>query len=312
MLIGYIAGRLGVFGVANVGVLTQVTFILFMPPLLFRAMATVDVGSLSLASLYTYYSVALTVLIATVVTQTLAGKRPQVAMIRSLGAVFSNMAIIGTPIIQLAFGSDGLAILLPIIAFHALILLTISTLVIESAQASDRLKQLGSNVSVDGTHRGPDYGAIVFQALKSAIIHPVVLPILLGLLWGATHLKLPIVIDRTFALLGQAGVPASLVLLGATLASYGLRGNVLLALLMTIGKLLVLPALMYIVGRTVFDLAPLPLAVVTVAAALPTGANVYLLAQRYDTQVASVSATCALSTLGAVLTLSLLIPFFAK
>ena len=308
MLTGYLAGRFGVFKGANVGVLTQVTFVLFMPPLLFRAMATVDVGSLSLASLYTYYSVALTVLVGTVVLQYIIGSRLQLAMIRGLGAVFSNMAIIGIPIIQLAFGSDGLAILLPIIAIHALILLTISTLVIESAEASDRTKRLGFDVRPRGTH----YAAIVFQALRSAIIHPVVLPILLGLLWGATHLKLPVVIDRTFALLGQAGVPASLVLLGATLASYGLRGNVLSALLMTGGKLIVLPALMYLVGRSVFDLAPLPLAVVTVAAALPTGANVYLLAQRYDTQVASVSATCALSTLGAVVTLSVLIPFFAK
>ena len=308
MLIGYLAGRLGVFGAANVGVLTQVTFILFMPPLLFRAMATVDIVHLSLASIYTYYSVALTVLASTVVMQCIAGQRPQKAMIRSLGAVFSNMAIIGTPIIQLSFGSEGLAILLPIIAIHALILLTISTLVIEWAAASDRAKSLGS----DAIDSRPNYAAIVFQALKSAIIHPVVLPILLGLLWGATHLKLPVVIDRTFALLGQAGVPASLVLLGATLASYGLRGSAVTALLLASGKLLVLPALMYIVGRNVFDLAPLPLAVVTVTAGLPTGANVYLLAQRYDTQVASISATCALSTLGAVLTLTVLIPFFAK
>ena len=305
MLIGYLAGRFGVFGSANIGVLTQVTFVLFMPPLLFRAMATIDMASLSLASLYSYYSVALTVLATAFVVQTIAGQRPQTAMIHGLGAVFSNMAIIGIPIIQLSFGSAGLAILLPIIAIHALILLTISTLVIESA---DRTKNAGGE---SGNSR-PDYAAIIYQALKSAIIHPVVLPILLGLLWGATHFKLPVVVDRTLALLGQAGVPASLVLLGATLASYGLRGNVLPALLMTSGKLLVLPALMYLVGRTVFDLAALPLAVVTVAAALPTGANVYLLSQRYDTQVASVSATCALSTLGAVLTLSVLIPFFAK
>ena len=305
MLIGYLAGRFGVFGSANIGVLTQVTFVLFMPPLLFRAMATIDMASLSLASLYSYYSVALIVLAASVVVQIIAGLHPQTAMIRGLGAVFSNMAIIGIPIIQLSFGSAGLAILLPIIAIHALILLTISTLVIESA---DRTKNAGGE---SGNSR-PDYAAIIYQALKSAIIHPVVLPILLGLLWGATHFKLPVVVDRTLALLGQAGVPASLVLLGATLASYGLRGNVLPALLMTSGKLLVLPALMYLVGRTVFDLAALPLAVVTVAAALPTGANVYLLSQRYDTQVASVSATCALSTLGAVLTLSVLIPFFAK
>ena len=109
MLTGYLAGRFGVFKGANVGVLTQVTFVLFMPPLLFRAMATVDVGSLSLASLYTYYSVALTVLEGTVVLQYIFGSRLQLAMIRGLGAVFSNMAIIGIPIIQLAFGSDGLA-----------------------------------------------------------------------------------------------------------------------------------------------------------------------------------------------------------
>ena len=299
MAIGYLAGRLGLFAQANVGLLTQVTFVLFMPPLLFRAMATVDMTALSLSSLGTYYSVALSVLGGFVVTQVIAGQTLPSAMIRSLGAVFSNMAIIGTPIIQLSFGSDGLAILLPIIALHALILLTLSTLVLEWSAAADQSD-------------GPNYAAIIFQALRSAIIHPVVLPILLGLLWGATHWTLPVVVDRTLALLGQAGVPASLVLLGATLATYGLRSSSLPAICLSCGKLLLMPAMMYVVGRWLFDLAPLPLAVVTVAAALPTGANVYLLSQRYDTQVATISATCALSTLGAVLTLSLVLPFFAK
>ena len=313
MAIGYLAGRLGLFGQANVGVLTQVTFVLFMPPLLFRAMATVDMTSLSFSSLATYYSVALTVLFVFVVGQAMTGQTLNSAMIRSLGAVFSNMAIIGTPIIQLSFGSDGLAILLPIIALHALILLTVSTLVLEWSIATEQSKENNHLSSSNGARsHGPNYGAIVFQALRSAIIHPVVLPILLGLLWGATHWELPVVADRTLALLGQAGIPASLVLLGATLASYGLRTSSLPAILLSLGKLIVMPGLMYVAGRWVFDLAPLPLAVVTVCAALPTGANVYLLSQRYGTQVATISATCALSTLGAVLTLSLLLPFFAK
>jgi predicted permease len=67
-------------------------------------------------------------------------------------------------------------------------------------------------------------------------------------------------------------------------------------------KLLVLPALVMLLAVTAFGLHGLPLAVVVMAAALPTGSNALLFAQRYRTGEGAASALIVLSTLGFGLT----------
>ncbi|RPH60165.1 MAG: AEC family transporter, partial [Burkholderiales bacterium] len=68
-------------------------------------------------------------------------------------------------------------------------------------------------------------------------------------------------------------------------------------------KSLAHPLLVWLVGAFVLGVGPLPLAVATVTAALPIGANVYLFAQRYGAQVGEVSAAVTLSTLATALSL---------
>ncbi len=299
IMIGYGAGRLGVFGEGGVDTLTKATFVIFMPPLLFRSMAGVELEHLSWRPLVTYFSSAILLLIVGIFWQTRLGVSASLSANRAITALFSNTVLLGIPIVQLAFGQPGLTILLMIVALHALILLTTATVVIEFDL--QRRNSTGS------------FKSVIFQALKSAIIHPVVLPILLGLAWGLTDVALPEPIDRTLSFMGQAGPPASLVLLGASLVSYGVRSQLRNTLLCAAVKLVMLPLTVYCVGRFIFDLSPLMLSVVTVAAALPTGANAYLLAQRYADDsaegVAVASATIALSTLFGVVTLSLLLPW---
>jgi malonate transporter and related proteins len=303
--VGIVAAKLGVFGSPNlvsttVGSLTNATFVLFMSPLLFRSMATVDLHALSVAPLITYFGCALALGLSIVLVGYWRGVDIGVCTVRAIAVCFSNTTMLGIPIVQLSYGNAGLTILLMIVALHALILITVASFAIEFSQSAKQ----GS--------AGQGYQSVIYRALKSAIIHPVVLPILLGLAWGLTQWHLPAPIDAALALLGQAGPPASLVLLGASLLAYGIRGNLSASLLMAMGKVLVLPALIFLVGRYWVGLNALPLSVVTITAALPAGANVYLLAQRYGLVVGEASATIALSTILAVVTLSSLLPLLTR
>ena len=88
-----------------------------------------------------------------------------------------------------------------------------------------------------------------------------------------------------------------LVLLGASLAQFDLRRGLGSAAAVTALKSLVHPLVAFSVGKFLLDLPPLPLAVATVTASLPVGANVYLFAQRYRAGVDQASAAVALSTL---------------
>ena len=128
------------------------------------------------------------------------------------------------------------------------------------------------------------------------------LPILLGLAFAQTGLVVPAVLDKPLQLLGQALGPMALLLVGVTLAFSTVGSCFWAALRIALVKNLVLPAVLAGCGWAL-GLRGLPLAVMVVASSLPVGANVFLFAQRYAVAQGEVTASVALSTALALLTL---------
>jgi malonate transporter and related proteins len=92
------------------------------------------------------------------------------------------------------------------------------------------------------------------------------------------------------------------VLIGMSLAYYGLRGAARGAIVLALLKLLLLPTLVLVIARWGFGLTGLPLAVVVMMAALPVGSNALVFSQRYETLQSEASAAIVFSTLGFVVT----------
>jgi predicted permease len=138
--------------------------------------------------------------------------------------------------------------------------------------------------------------------MKNTIVHPVVLPVLAGFAWNLSGLPLPTVADEVLATLGSAVVPLCLVLIGMSLAYYGVRGVGRSAMALTLLKLLLVPAVVLVVARWGFGLTGLPLAVVVTMASLPVGSNALIFSQRYETLQSEASAAIVFSTLGFVVT----------
>lgn len=134
------------------------------------------------------------------------------------------------------------------------------------------------------------------------MIHPVVLPILAGLVWNVLAPPLPTLVDEMLLTLAQAVVPLCLVLIGMSLAYYGVREAARGALTSAAIKLLLLPTLVLGVAHWGFGLAGMPLAVVVMVAALPAGSNALMFAQRYQTLEGETTAAVVFSTLGFVVT----------
>ena len=93
-----------------------------------------------------------------------------------------------------------------------------------------------------------------------------------------------------------------MVLIGLSLASYGVRDALKGALIITALKLLALPAAVLLIAHGVFGLSGLALAVVVMAAALPVGNNALMFAQRYQALEAQTTTATVFSTLGFVAT----------
>jgi predicted permease len=130
----------------------------------------------------------------------------------------------------------------------------------------------------------------------------VILPVLAGLAWNLAGLPIPAFADEILATLGQAVVPVCLVLIGVSLAHYGIKGALRGATVLSAVKLTVQPLAVLLFARYGLGLGGVPLAIVVMMAAAPVGSNALIFAQRYQTLPGEVSTAIVLSTLAFVAT----------
>ncbi len=296
---GFLAGRRGWIHPGTVKDLSNLIFLLLAPALLFRAMSTVDVAQLHFRPVSAYF-LGSGLLFA--LTMALRGFNRQAAVL-ALANTYSNTVMIGIPLIGLAYGDAGMVVLLTLISLHSLVLLTGATVVLELAVAHEAAQSSGE--------ARPSMWKTVGGALRNALIHPVPLPIVAGLLFAQTGLAMPEWIDKPLALLGQAFAPVALVMVGITLAFTPIGTHWRGALVQSLLKNLLHPVLVGVIAWAL-GVRGLPLAVMTVAASLPIGANVFLFSQRYRTSEELVTASVAVSTVLALLTVTLTMALAAR
>lgn len=295
VLVGWVIGRTKLLSVEGLRGFTAVTFYALFPALLFRSMAKVRLDTLEPDILLAFFGAVAVLYAAIMMIGRLQGMSLGDRSMFALSGTFSNGVGIGIPFITYAFGEKGLVPLLMIISVHSLILLTGTCFLME--------------MEGDGVRRGKLLGRLGGAAL-SMLKHPVIPAIFAGLLWGVltTHipgLATPVVVDRVLQALGAAAPPCGLIMVGASLAHVGLKGHWQSAAVASAFKLMALPVLVWLLGRYVFRLDPLWLTVATLNAAMPAGANVYLIGQMYGIGVARATNAVVISTAASVLTLSI-------
>lgn len=290
--IGYVAGLARWIRAESIKDLSNLVFMVLTPALLFRTMSTVHIEQLDFKPVAMYFVAAGILFSAMLVWHGGVTRRSTVL---ALAATFSNTLAIGAPLVSLAYGESGLVTLFTLISVHALVLLTMATVILELAvvreeKASGALVERHMMLTVMG-------------AVRNGIFHPVPLPIIVGLLFAQTGLMLPVVVEKPLLLLGNAFGPLALLLVGVTLAKVRVGVHLKGALGLTVAKNLVFPALVAVLGL-ILGLSGLPLTIMVVAASLPIGANVFMFSQRYQVAEDLVTASVAVSTGMALLTVS--------
>jgi malonate transporter and related proteins len=308
--LGWVAGRMRWLGDAQADparILSNAAFYIFVPALLFRTTARVDLGALPAGLLLAYFVPTIALLLVVYGVQQRRQRRhgqaePALPAVRAISVSYGNAVQMGIPMSAAMFGEAGLGIHLMLVSVHGLILLSLLTALVELDLARSKARQ--------------DQRSSLWQMLRSTlrntVIHPVVLPVLLGLTWNLLGLGLPGLVDEVLKLLGSAVVPLCLVLIGLSLAYYGLQGSVRGALGVSVLKLLGLPALVLVVAHWGFGLSGLPLSVLVMMAALPVGSNALIFAQRYETMQAEATAAIVFSTLAFVLSAPLWLALLAR
>lgn len=287
--IGYAIGRTRLMTPEGVKGLTNFVFYSAIPALLFRSMARTALPRADdLVLIVTYFTtLAVVFIVAMLIAHLVFRLNLADQGLFAMGAIFGNTVLAGIPIVYAAFGEAGLVPLLLIIVFHPTMIFPVVTLIIEASQGKG-----------GGTWR------TIHATAHSLVTNPVIVALLSGIAWNAIGFGIPEAIDSFLKLLGGAAAPAALFALGATLTRFKLASGLSENLVMSVIKLAVLPVTMWFSLTTFTTLPPLWISVAVLTAALPTGANVFLLAQRYDVYVARTSTLVLASTAVSALTLS--------
>lgn len=296
--IGFGAGRSGYVSPAAARGLPEFMFKVAMPALLFRTLGTAtlpDAAPLSILVAY-FGASALTWGLATVLARTLLRRPPEDAPALAFASSFSNAVMMGIPLCLSFFGDKSAPVLALIVACDVAFLWTAAAL--QLAWAQSRGPQTG-----DRTGRVSLRGVLGGVALRLAT-NPIIVSCAAGLAWHAGGLTLPPVLDRIISLLGQAGIPGALCALGLTLATFELKGQFPTVVLITLLKLLVMPAIAFLLATHALGLDATTAGIITVVAALPVGANAFLFASVHDRAAASVSGAVTLSLVLSVATVA--------
>ncbi len=289
---GLLVGRAGWVNPSWVRRLSTLSFMVLTPVVLFRAMRQVHLEQLDLRPAAAYVAALALVFAAMLWWRGLN----RTSVVLALAVTYSNAVMIGIPLVQFAWGDTGLVTLLTLIPIHSLVLLTSATVVLEFALARERA---AASTEVTG-----HLLRVTGRALRKALVHPVPLPIIAGLLFAQTGLDIPAVVDQPMRWIGMAFGPLALLLVGIALAESAVGAQWRAALQLAAIKNLAVPAVAAGLAWAL-GMRGVPLAVLVTTAALPIGANVFIFSQRYGVAQALVTAGVAVSTLLALVSVSL-------
>ncbi len=296
-LLGYIAAHFGWLKEGAAQTLATFVFNFAAPALLFRAMARSPLpGDLPFDFLVAYYGSSLAVALLTwFVGKAVFRQGAMESVIAGMTGCFSNSVMFGIPLVLTAFGDAAAQPFFLLLAFHGILYFSTVTVALELVRAG-----------------GGGLLSTLIQSLKGILGNPLILALVIGIFWGETGWGLPAAADRFLDLLAQAVIPCALFSTGAALRQYRLAGNLMDSITVSFIKLIIHPLIVWVAAAWIFELPPLWTAVAVLLAAMPTGVNAYIFAERYGAWHRRAGSVVLLTSMAAIVTVTLVLLLLGK
>ena len=297
ILAGYLSAWRGLIDRPGIKGLNGFVFYFALPLTLFHTMATAPLAAaFDVRYVAAYLVCAVTVhLSGMAVARWGFGRSIGEQGIQGIAASFGNLVFIALPIAVAVFGQDATLPLALLVTIENGIVMPFTVSLLE----------------IDKGAKG-NIGQAVLAALQAILRNPVVMSVLTGAAFGLLAIPLPSLFSGLVHVVSGATVPCALFALGATLAGLPISERLRETSTMVILKLFAYPLLVYGAMCLFPDIDPVWRAVAILCAAMPMGANVYLVAARYETYVARASTAVLFSTVISVVTVSLLAVSLAR
>jgi malonate transporter and related proteins len=210
----------------------------------------------------------------------------------AMGGIFSNNVLLGLPLVKITLGQNAVPAAALVIVFNAFTLWTLVSISIEWAK--------NRSFTIAGI------GKMAFGVITS----PLVAGIVSGTLFGISGLKMPRLIDQALQILSDIAGPSALLILGMGLVQYGVRAGWQHSLGICAHKLIVFPAIVWLLAA-LLGLPPIETKAIVLLASMSIGANVYLMSMQFQTMQSAVASGMVLSTALAAITTPLFLAAMA-
>lgn len=296
ILCGFLSRHFNVLGEASAEALNRFVYYITLPPLLFLTTARVPIEVILNGPFIAAYlgGIGLTLVIALGGAWLFFGHRDLTTLtLHGLAAIFANTVYMGIPLFLAAFGREGTLPVIVAALVSNLLFISAAITLVEIGQAT-----------------GDGYREILGDVAKALSRSPVIMPLLAGLLASYLQLWIPAPVEKFLELLAGAAGPTALFALGSSLYGHPLSGDAREVSWLVVVKLLLNPLLTWWLVAYVFTLDPFWARSAVLIAAIPSGALVFVIAQRYRVYVQRSAATVVFSTTLSLITLSVLLAWF--
>jgi len=281
---GYVAVWRGYLGEGAVDALMSFSQNVAIPCLLFRAIASIDIGeTFDPALLGSFYTGATAGFIAGLFGARLLFGRPwEDSVAIGFCALFSNSVLLGLPISERAFGVEALGPNYAIIALHAPYCYILGITVMEIVRSRDR-----------------GIGSAARSVLASMARNALMIGIALGFLANLGDIRLPQVFSDAVDLMASAALPAALFGLGGVLHRYRPEGDLATIAYICAVSLALHPALVWLIGSAT-GLTDGQFRSAVLTAAMAPGVNTYIFANMFGVARRVAASSVLLSTVFSV------------
>lgn len=290
VLCGYAAGRLKLLGPGSSEALNGFVYWVSLPALFMQGLAKAPLGLIFDGPLIAAFLLAIAAIfvLSLVVARLLFPGSLGAHALHALAASFPNSGYMGIPLFLLAFGEAGS---LPVIVANVAQSITVFFLVLFLIELEGGTGPLGTRL---------------LKIAGNLLLNPFLIGAALGLGLNASGIGLVGPFETLVKTLGAAASPCALFALGLFMVGKPITRGLPEVSWLAVAKLVLHPLAAWLIAAHVFALPGETVRALVLIAALPTGALVFVVAQRYNVFVQRGSAAVLVSTVLSLVTISAL------
>jgi malonate transporter len=286
--LGFAFCKTGIFDGAMATAINRFVFYAALPVLLFRLIATAPFEDFEWPFILAYAFSELTLYAVGFFVARIGFRRSRLeSLLLGMSTGFANHVFFVLPIARQIYGEDTIVPVVGVIALDAVVLLGGMVVILEATSEQAR-------------------GLAPLYLLRLFARNPQILGIAAGVTASIFSLPLSGGLDLFTSFLGETAAPCSLFALGVMLGARTTNVPVGLPVTMAALKLCGMPFMMWLMLATVVQVSPEWSKPAMLVAAGPSGAMPFVLGLQYKVPVDAIVPTILISTLGSLLTVTLM------